>query len=215
MCIYYRNCNMKKTILSLLTCLLFIQPCMLTSCTESDGEQNEFENWEERNSGYFYDVYSEAQSKIADGSDEWMILRKWSLEETAATRPEDNIVVNIREKGEGTASPLYTDTVMVNIRGRLIPSVSYSGGYVFISSYDGDMIPELCKPAAFPADGTAPEGMTSAQLDGLATAFQYMHVGDRWTVFVPYGLGYGTQGSSNPLVPGYSTLIYDVMLMGY
>lgn len=206
---------MQKIILSLLTGLIFILPFTLISCTENDDEQDEFENWEERNSEYFYDVYSEAQSEIANGSDEWMILRKWSLEETAVTRPDDHIVVNIRERGTGTASPLYTDTVMVNIRGRLIPSTSYSGGYVFISSYDGEMIPELCKPAAWPADGTAPYGMTSAQIDGLATAFQYMHIGDRWTVYVPYSLGYGTQGSASPLVPGYSTLIYDVMLVDY
>ena len=43
-----------------------------------------------------------------------------------------------------------------------------------------------------------------------------MHIGDRWIVYVPYQLGYGTTDqSTNVVVPAYSMLIYDVRLVGY
>ena len=47
--------------------------------------------------------------------------------------------------------------------------------------------------------------------DGLATALQNMHLGDHWTVYVPYQLGYGSADKGN--IPPYSILIYDVTLV--
>lgn len=38
------------------------------------------------------------------------------------------------------------------------------------------------------------------------------HVGDRWMIYIPYTLGYGTR-TSGP-IPGYSTLLFEVELLG-
>ena len=50
-------------------------------------------------------------------------------------------------------------------------------------------------------------------VDGFATALQRMHVGDYWRVYIPSELAYGESGNSS--VPGYSLLIFDLILIDY
>ena len=49
-------------------------------------------------------------------------------------------------------------------------------------------------------------------IDGWRIALKLMHVGDRWMVYIPYNLGYGTR-TSGP-IPGFSTLIFEIELLG-
>ena len=101
-------------------------------------------------------------------------------------------------------SPLYTDTVRVSYRGRLIPTVSYPLGSVFDETYEGSY-------------STTTTGVVDNKVsnfrDGFATALQHMHVGDRWRVFMSYQLGYGT--SDYLTIPAYSVLIFDVSLIDF
>ena len=39
-----------------------------------------------------------------------------------------------------------------------------------------------------------------------------MKVGDQWELYIPYQLGYGKDGYRD--IPGYSTLIFNVNLVG-
>ena len=39
-----------------------------------------------------------------------------------------------------------------------------------------------------------------------------MHKGDHWTIYIPYQLGYGSSKTGS--VPAYSTLIFDLRLVG-
>jgi FKBP-type peptidyl-prolyl cis-trans isomerase FklB len=55
----------------------------------------------------------------------------------------------------------------------------------------------------------------SGLIDGMVTALMKMHIGDRWKVYIPYQLGYGTTTSSSTSIPGYSTLIFDLTLSSY
>ena len=48
-------------------------------------------------------------------------------------------------------------------------------------------------------------------IEGWQMALQQMQVGDRWEIYIPYELGYGTR-TSGP-IPGFSTLIFDVELL--
>ena len=50
-------------------------------------------------------------------------------------------------------------------------------------------------------------------VDGFSTALQHMRIGDRWKVYIPYQLGYGT--NVNGSIPAYSTLIFDMALAAY
>ncbi len=177
-------------------------PLGLASCSESDDTFDEFADWQERNEAYFSGVYEQARNN-ADGT--WKVIRNYSLEDTIPADYYDYIVVEVLKRGEGSGCPMYSDSVMVNYRGRLIPSASYADGYVFDESYQGEYNPETAMPSTF---------YVGEMVDGFATALQHMHIGDRWRVYIPYQLGYGTTGNGSS-IPGYSTLIFDMELMAY
>lgn len=47
-------------------------------------------------------------------------------------------------------------------------------------------------------------------IEGWSVAIENMHVGDKWRVYIPYNLGYGSTGTTS--IPGYSTLIFEIYL---
>lgn len=49
-------------------------------------------------------------------------------------------------------------------------------------------------------------------IEGWQIALQKMRVGDHWIVYIPYNMGYGTR-TSGP-IPAFSTLIFEVQLLG-
>ncbi|MBR6539408.1 MAG: FKBP-type peptidyl-prolyl cis-trans isomerase [Bacteroides sp.] len=49
-------------------------------------------------------------------------------------------------------------------------------------------------------------------IEGWIIAMQQMHVGDKWEVYIPAEMGYGK--FSQPGIPGGSTLIFEIELMG-
>ena len=49
-------------------------------------------------------------------------------------------------------------------------------------------------------------------IEGWIVAMQAMHVGDRWEVYIPAEMGYGK--FSQPGIPGGSTLIFEIELLG-
>ena len=48
-------------------------------------------------------------------------------------------------------------------------------------------------------------------IEGWQHALTAMHPGDRWMIYIPYELGYGSR-TSGP-IPAYSTLIFEVELL--
>lgn len=61
--------------------------------------------------------------------------------------------------------------------------------------------------------GGAPLAMRLSDLiDGWIVAMQHMCIGDRWEVYIPAEMGYGK--FSQPGIPGGSTLIFDIELIG-
>jgi FKBP-type peptidyl-prolyl cis-trans isomerase len=47
-------------------------------------------------------------------------------------------------------------------------------------------------------------------IEGWSLALENMHVGDKWRVYIPYNLGYGSTGTTD--IPAYSTLIFEIYL---
>ena len=174
---------------------------VFASCSEDDNTVEEFPDWQNRNEAYFADIYERAKAN-ADGT--WKLIRSYALEDTIPTTNDDYIAVKVLRAGTGSGCPMFSDSVKVNYRGRLIPSTSYADGYVFDESYIGEYNPATALPSTMYVGGT---------VDGFATALQYMHIGDYWRVYIPYWLGYGTSGSSS--IPAYSTLIFDIELVAY
>lgn len=60
--------------------------------------------------------------------------------------------------------------------------------------------------------GTAPAFRLRDLIPGWIIALQKMHVGDRWEIYIPAEQGYGR--FSQPGIPGGSTLIFDIELLG-
>lgn len=184
-------------VMPLFLCLLAFGFC---ACSESDDEENEFADWKARNDSYFNEVYTRAKGT----SGEWKTFITWSKNEEMATAASDHIVVQVLEQGSGSGSPLYTDSVRIHYSGRLIPSTSYSNGYEFDKSWTGSFNPVVSKPYT---------SKVSDFVDGFSTALQHMHIGDHWRVYIPYPLGYGV--SDNGIIPAYSTLVFDLILVAY
>ncbi|MBQ6033787.1 MAG: FKBP-type peptidyl-prolyl cis-trans isomerase, partial [Prevotella sp.] len=139
----------------------------LTACSETEDAASEFENWQERNETYFNNIYNRAKS----GSSDLKIFTKWSMNDAAATNADDHIVVQVLESGSGSGCPMYTDSVQVHYRGRLMPTDSYADGFVFDQSYTGTFNKATLKPASF---------AVSSLVDGFTTALMNMHIGDHW-----------------------------------
>lgn len=177
----------------------------LSSCSEETSEIPEYADWQMTNEAFMAEKLAAAE---ADKNDDLVAYRNYSLSSNLSMTKDNSIVMKWLEKGEGTDSPIYTDSVMVHYVGYLLKSTSKQDaddpelGYVFDQSYKGTFNPALSTPARFKLAGLT---------DGFATALMHMHTGDRCKVYVPYNLAYGTAGSGS--IPGYSTLVFDIRLV--
>ena len=186
----------------------------MTSCSESD-EEEEFANWQSKNESYFTQIYTQAETAIKSGDNSWKIIPVYSKDATAAKYMSDYIVAHVETEGTGTVSPIYSDQVRVHYRGNFIPSKSHSNGFQFDSSWTGEYNLKTMMPSSFSVSGT---------ILGFTTALMNMHKGDRWTVYVPYNLAYGTsdytpkdsQGNvTGSTIPAYSMLKFDLTLIDF
>lgn len=211
---------MNKSFRFLLFFLLLISPFVWTSCSEDEDETvDEYANWQVRNDEYFTNVRSQAQAAIRQAKNQygatwrdhckWRTYLSYSLDSTMTYTAKDSIYVEILKQGTGSGCPQSTDSVSVYYMGRIIPTDSYSEGYVFSHSgqstkYDVVFDETISLPAFF---------RPNTLVKGLGTAVMKMHIGDTWRVYIPYPLGYDKQEKDG--IPPYSTLIFDIKLKAY
>ena len=178
-------------------CLLTFVP-LLSSCEEDDDDdgddETEFDNWKERNDLAIADWAADTSLKK---------VRNYTLNENAPAGNGDYVYVNVLEEGDGVGYPMITDTVRIAYRGRLIPTKTYPEGYVFDQSYLND----FSWKTAYPTQG-------ASWINGLQSVLLQMHVGDRWLIYIPYNLAYGSSSGSTT-IPAYSNLIFDVALFDF
>ena len=177
---------------------------LVTSCSETDDENSsaEFANWQVRNDAFFLTLEDSLRSNTAL----WTKWKSYTKNPQTAGANTDYVYAKLLKEGDGGDSPLYSDTVRIAYRGRLLPSASYPQGYVFDQTYVGDF--DIATTDVYDA---AISGFT----EGFATALQHMHIGDCYRIYVPYVLGYGTTVSSSGKVPAYSVLVFDIVLIDY
>ena len=174
-----------------------------TACSESNDDEWDSDGWKAENESFFEQQYQSHSTT----SETRFILPNWSqpssktVSELAHT---DCILVDVIEKGSGTPSPYYTDSVAIHYSGRLIATDDTPGGYEFDRSY----LTSLDEAVDVPYE----VGVNSV-VNGFSTALQHMHRGDVWRVIVPYQLGYGT--SDHDVIPAYSTLIFEIHLVDF
>ena len=198
---------------------LLFSACAFSACEENIDAEEEFSNWQAHNDETFKKILSQAHTAIASAKAEygenwekhceWRTFRSYAQAQDTEGKASDSICVKIIENGTGSGCPLYTDSVTVNYIGRLLPSPSYPEGFVFDHSSKGSPAedvfnPEFAQPAYF---------LVSNSIEGFTTALQKMHIGDRWLVYIPQELAYGS--ISNSTIPGYSMLTFDLQLLAY
>ena len=119
-----------------------------------------------------------------------LFLKELSLQEGICALP-CGIYYKVLESGSGATTPNVRSIVSVHYKGSLI------NGRIFDNSYERNC------PEAF---------RLSDVIDGWQLALQRMHVGDKWIIYIPYTMGYGTRASGP--IPAFSTLIFEVELLG-
>ncbi|MDR1259421.1 MAG: FKBP-type peptidyl-prolyl cis-trans isomerase [Tannerellaceae bacterium] len=100
------------------------------------------------------------------------------------------------KSGTGDKPVYFTSRVKVYYTGSLID------GKVFDSAEHPDKLPA--------------EFAVGDVIDGWRTALQYMHEGDRWEIWIPQELGYGSSAQSSSglvSIPAYSTLKFEVEIV--
>lgn len=186
--------------------LLFITTlgCLFASCEET-AEVDEYANWQERNTEFIDSIAKVAEAN-ADGK--WLRVLSFKLNEKDMEGNivehdiDDYVYCHIETQGTGTEYPLFTDTVSVNYRGRLIPTLSYPEGKVFDQSYKGALNPAVNVPSRFNVNGV---------IIGWSSVLQQMVTGDTWRVYIPANLAYKSAKQTN--IPAYSALIFDINLV--
>ena len=127
------------------------------------------------------------------GKDDNIAAGKKFMEENALNKSvyqtKSGLQYKIVKKGNGK-KPKATDKVKVHYTGKLLD------GKVFDSSV------ERGQPAEFFLNQVIP---------GWTEGLQLMDIGSKYTLYIPYTLGYGEQPMGS--IPPGSTLIFDVELL--
>lgn len=199
-------------------CCLFLSVFAFVACDENDATFDKYESWQQRNKVYFEQVADTARRAIAaakaEYGDQWEQYCDWRMYQAytkpVTTKLTDSICVKVLETGTGKGCPLYTDTVRVHYRGTLMPTKDIINGKdtVVQDVFDYSFVPPLDLNLAFPKLFGV-----SGTIAGFGTALQYMHCGDRWMVYIPETLGYGSTAQNK--IPAYSTIMFDVTLVDY
>lgn len=119
---------------------------------------------------------------------EWLEAK--SKEEGVKALPKGVFYKALVEGNADSPQPALRSIITAHYTGKTI------NGKVFDSSRGG--VPLACRLCDL--------------IEGWVIAMQQMHIGDKWEIYIPAEMGYGK--FSQPGIPGGSTLIFEVELVG-
>ena len=100
------------------------------------------------------------------------------------------VLYKVLENGSGETTVTPRSIVTCHYKGMLISGKTFDNSFV-----------RSC-PEAF---------RVNELINGFQIALLNMHVGDRWLVYIPSNMGYGTKTVGS--IPGNSTLIFEIQLI--
>ena len=100
-------------------------------------------------------------------------------------------------KTDWTKPDTYTDEKGNFIRNKIVFDTT--------ATADGVNVPSTLKVAA------SISSTDGGVIDGFSTALQNMEVGDKWEVWIPWQLGYGSTATTT--IPAYTTLVFEIELL--
>ena len=209
----------KRTILSLLPLwLAVLGAAVLASCEEVE-EASIYDNWRTRNEAFIDSIRAEMDPRNYVATEEQLQQldegELFAIRDVNSTNKHDYYIFckKIKKLDDYTNArrPLYTESVSVYYYGTLINGQNFDGnfsGYAatdqgFLDKNDLEKQPdvELDAPVLLDVDD---------DLSGRSMVLQYMYIGERWIVYIPWQCGYGM--NENGYIPGYSTLTFDIQL---
>lgn len=191
-------------------------------CSETE-EESVYDHWQEKNKAYADSLLTVAGSNLfaqaADTAaiDAMPLGQLFGIKTQASTTKKTHYVFCKKLSATDGRHPIYTDYVSAYYCG------SYFTGTVFDSNFNGyvgsdtslyadEKLPEVYNtPTPFSIQPIVTSAGTSYVIVGWQAALQYMRVGERWMLYVPYESAYGSDGSR---VRAYSALCFDIILSG-
>lgn len=142
---------------------------------------------------FLVELIDVVEPKTADAA-AWEKYGSWNPDASEVVKTESGLQYVVLAEGEdGASSPVNGEMVVVHYEGRLA-----ADGSKFDSSFDrGD-------PATFPSNQLIP---------GWVEALEMMKVGDRWMLYIPADLGYGTAGTPGGPIPPNADLMFEVEMV--
>ena len=118
-------------------------------------------------------------------------LKQKSREEGVG-KLQGGVLYEVLESGEGGKTPNPGSVVLVYYKGTLIDGTEFDSNLS-----DGCPMPMRLRDL----------------IEGWQIALIKMSKGDKWRIYVPATLGYGSRRVDN--IPGESTLVFDIELTGF
>jgi len=152
-----------------------------------------------------------------DHKERWMIANIGAIntiksnpeyKEIPSPGNESSIYYKVLNAGDGTDTIRYTSRVSCYYKGWFVAD------YAQYNIKSGDKFDQQLfddgPPGYFTINSTG-------LINGWKTALQHMVKGDKWEIWIPYQLAYGRSGRTdskgNIIVPGYSTLVFELEVM--
>lgn len=129
-----------------------------------------------------------AKQDYIKANKEWLEAK--AKEEGVKALPKGIYYKVLKQGDMSSATPAKRSIITAHYTGRTI------NGKKFDSSLGG--VPLACRLCDL--------------IEGWIIALQQMHVGDKWELYIPAEMGYGK--FSQPGIPGGSTLIFEIELLG-
>ncbi len=210
---------MKKSFFYFLPFFLLVMGGFV-ACEEVE-EAGKYDNWQARNEAFIDSLAQKvkATNKYVATEAELQALEEGELfaikDVYASTNKNPQYIyckkIEKLDSYENARRPLYTESVTAYYYGTLITGDKFDGNFNGYSATDQGFLDKDDADKA-PTDFDSPTNKTisSDVLSGRKTAFQYMYIGERWMIYLPWQSAYGSSGKDAVL--GYSALAFDMQL---
>jgi FKBP-type peptidyl-prolyl cis-trans isomerase FklB len=164
--------------------------------------------------GFYNAVKTSDAAQIMQAQTQSQVMMNKIREEYRKEKFAENILANERflsnnknKEGVKTTESGLQYKIITEGRGELpgersIVNVNYKGTLIDGTEFDSSS--KNNKPATF---------RVNQVIKGWSEALKMMPVGSRWELYIPHEIGYGSLGQGAK-IPPYSTLIFDVELVG-
>lgn len=200
--------------------LLFVAGAFV-SCEEVE-EAGKYDNWRERGEAFSDSIKAlTGENYVAspEQADAMELGKLYAIQTTASTTEGSQYVYCKKlVKNETGERPLYTgyhSKVNAYYRGTYANGEEFDGNFDGYGALDREIpIPPVKEPTVF--DSFARFDVSNG-ISGWVTALQFMRMGERWMLYIPWQSGYGSTDKVDQLtgtvtVPAYSALTFDVIL---